>query len=339
VVFLLVALCVSVSTATAVPLDQYHKTVEHVIQDLQSLLKQGDDETGTQYDSRFTATLDEIRSELPPKLAVEMGGETCVVDNLWLHYGLKELQLAEPEKQAGMIEKFVESLQAIDARVNDFENATEVPYDKNAANERLKGILARPEYVTGARGQNALARVIQDFMRWLRSLLPKPRQMEPGRADYLSLILQYLVIGVAVLLILYVLRLLLIRYKRTGGKKIREKREPRIVLGERLAPEETASDLLSEAEALARNGDLRGAIRKGYIALLVELGDRKLISLAQYKTNRDYLRSVSSRPQLHSRMKGLTESFERHWYGFAQVTPTDWQDFRTGYREALQSGN
>ena len=147
------------------------------------------------------------------------------------------------------------------------------------------------------------------------------------------------IVSVAVLLILYVLWQLFKRFQRPLEAKARKKRAARVVLGERLQPEQTSSDLLAEAEALARNGDLRAAIRKGYIALLVELGDRNVISLAQYKTNRDYLRSVSSHPQLHSRMKNLTESFERHWYGFAQVTPNDWQDFRSGYREALQTGN
>ena len=41
----------------------------------------------------------------------------------------------------------------------------------------------------------------------------------------------------------------------------------RIVLGEKLEPDQSASDLLSAAEALARRGELRAAIRKAYIAL------------------------------------------------------------------------
>ena len=96
---------------------------------------------------------------------------------------------------------------------------------------------------------------------------------------------------------------------------------------------------MRKSPLLARSGDLRAAIRKGYIALLVELGDRNVISLAQYKTNRDYLRAVSNVPQLHSPLKRLTESFERHWYGFAEATQNDWQDFRARYREALETGN
>ncbi len=138
--------------------------------------------------------------------------------------------------------------------------------------------------------------------------------------------------------LLYVLKTLYVWFSgRSRQPKTNKKREARIVLGERLEPEATATDLLSEAEALARQGDLRAAIRKTYIALLVELGDRKMISLAHHKTNRDYLNSLRSVPQLHSRMRGLTDSFERHWYGFANATANDWQDFRAGYLAALQT--
>ena len=336
---LLVVVCLAAVPVVAVPLADYHETLEHIIEDLDSLLKKEENETDAVYESRFTQTIDAMREELPKTQPVEMDKETWNADNSSFHTALDELQQAKPEERNARLSSIIESLRAIDERVNDLETADEVTYDKNAANERLKSILARPEYATSARGQNALSRLWLDFIRWLQNLFPKRAQGEPGRGSVITQIVQFVVIGVALLLIGYVAWLLLTRFRRPGAKKIRRKREPRIVLGERLEPEETASDLLSEAEALARRGDLRAAIRKGYIALLVELGDRKLITLAQYKTNRDYLRSVSSHPQLHSRMKGLTDSFERHWYGFAQVTPTDWQDFRSGYREALQHGN
>jgi len=143
------------------------------------------------------------------------------------------------------------------------------------------------------------------------------------------------VLGLALALISYVLWLLVKRLK-LPKRKAKIKNEPRIVLGERLEPEKSATDLLSDAEALARSGDLRAAIRKGYIALLVELGDREILTLAQHKTNRDYLTAVKSVPPLYSIMTGLTFSFERHWYGFAQATQTDWLEFRNGYKSALQ---
>ena len=93
---------------------------------------------------------------------------------------------------------------------------------------------------------------------------------------------------------------------------------------------------MSEAEALARRGELRAAIRKAYIALLVELGERKIISLAQYKTNRDYLRAVREVEPLYGNVKQLTDSFERHWYGLAQAKETDWLAFRSAYKQALR---
>ncbi len=106
-------------------------------------------------------------------------------------------------------------------------------------------------------------------------------------------------------------------------------------MGETLAADQSARDLLSEAEAMARRGELRAAIRRAYIALLVELGDRKVISLAQYKTNRDYLRAMREIEPLYRNVKQLTDSFERHWYGLAQANETDWLQFRSAYDQAL----
>jgi hypothetical protein len=118
-----------------------------------------------------------------------------------------------------------------------------------------------------------------------------------------------------------------------------EKRGARVVLGEKLEPGQTPADLLNEAEALARRGELRAAIRKGYIALLCELGDRKVLTLAQHKTNHDYLRAVREKRPLLNEMQKLTASFENHWYGFAPATPHDWTAFRSGYQQTLKTAS
>jgi hypothetical protein len=141
----------------------------------------------------------------------------------------------------------------------------------------------------------------------------------------------------AVAVLVFVGRMFLPRLLRSRRRRKKTKPQARIVLGEKLAPDQSATDLLSEAEGLARRGELRAAIRKAYIALLVELGERKLISLAQHKTNRDYLRSVREVQPLYGNVKQLTDSFERHWYGFAQATETDWLAFRSVYEQALRS--
>ena len=336
----LAVLCFSFSNAVAIPLSDYRVALELAIDDIESVIETDDHESDADYQTRLTKTFDAIRARLPTHQQVESDKGNWTADNTWLHMALDELQHAPTEERPDKLASLLERVRALDARVRHLEYATNVEGDsRDAAKQKMESILARPEYSSAARGPNALTRLIRDLIRWIQSWLPESAQVRPGGAGIVSFLVQITVVATAVFLILYVGRLLFIRFRRPRKDRIRKKREARIVLGERLKPEDTATDLLAEAEALARNGDLRAAIRKAYIALLVELGDRNVISLAQYKTNRDYLRSVSNRPQLHSPLKKLTDSFERHWYGVAQATPNDWQDFRAGYTEALQTGN
>jgi hypothetical protein len=337
---LLAVVCFSVSNAVAVPLSDYQSAIKLALSGVESLLDEEEIESDGESEVDFAKTIEEIRSQLPKNMQVELDRGTWNVDNTWLHKALDDLAVAAPEDRSAKLTSVMEWLLALDDRVTELQNAEKVDDHKGAAKQKLESILARPEYESSSQGPSAITRLLREFIRWIQSWLPEGAGPQQGRTSIFSYIVMGIVVVMAALLVAYVGSLLFKRFRRpSAGRKQRKKREARIVLGERLQPEQTSTDLLAEAEALARNGDLRAAIRKGYIALLVELGDRNVISLAQYKTNRDYLRSVSSRPQLHSPLKRLTETFERHWYGFAQTTPNDWQDFRAVYREALQTGN
>ena len=164
--------------------------------------------------------------------------------------------------------------------------------------------------------RSALTRLWNRFLRWLSRLFPKAKPITPGGSPFISGLLQIIIVVACLVGIAFLIWKLAPRYlsSRRGRKK--QKRAARIVLGERLEPDQTSAELLAQAETLARNGDLRAAIRKAYIALLCELGDRKIVSLARYKTNRDYLNSVRERTRLYQSMRQLTSSFELHWYGF-----------------------
>jgi hypothetical protein len=269
-------------------------------------------------------------------MTIEENGDVCAIDNTALQKTLEDLKAYSIEDQLKKIDDVKEMLSSVETRVEERIAATPTGETKAQAKLRLESVLARPEYATGPRRGNALLRVIEDFFKWLRSLLPRPRGFAPGGMDWIVFLAEVIVIGLTLAALGYILFVVLRRFSRTRRPRVRKRKEVRIVLGERLEPEATASDLLSQAEALVRNGDVRGAIRKAYIALLVELGDRKMISLAQHKTNRDYLNAVRSLPLLFTTMRGLTESFERHWYGLEQATPDDWQNFRAGYLAALQ---
>lgn len=336
-VVLTALLLLSATRAAAIPISEYKDNLQKSITALDALLEM-EVEDIEDYKQDLNSAIALVRNALPPSQTIETREGNYNVDNSWLHKALDQVADPSPDDHFEQLSLIVQHLQALELRVAERETLPQGGESKEQAKARLESILARPEYVAGAKGPNALTRLLHDFMNWLRKFFPERAPMEPQGASRLSSIMQVIVIIFALLVVVYVARLLFKRFKGSRKLKTPRKRQPRIVLGERLEPDQTATDLLSEAEALARNGDLRAAIRKAYIALLVELGDRKLISLAHHKTNRDYLNSLSSTPQLHSKMRGLTTTFERHWYGLDEATPNDWQDFRAGYLAALQTG-
>lgn len=298
-----------------------------------------EDESQLSPDQFISSNLARVRQLLPAKETVVVRGQSVPVDNSWLHEALAEYdKAAGHERRSEILARTSERLLALSERLKEEASGQAAP-DKDASKGRLAEILRRPEYQKVAPQQSALERLIDRFLRWLDSLFPRRRgsALPPGSSSIVSGVAQILVVGLCVAAI----AALIWRYGpriMQGRRKKKAKAEARIVLGERLEPDQTAADLLAQAEALARAGELRAAIRKAYIALLCELGDRKLVSLAQHKTNRDYLNSVRDKTSLYQSMRRLTQSFELHWYGFVPVAENDWTEFRDAYRETLKIG-
>ena len=327
------------ATASAIPLSEYHKNLQKAINGLDTLAVVDEGETNESYQHRLVETSNSVRHIVPEKESVEYDGSTYTVDNSWLHKKLDEFEASTSTDQLLIRKQLIDRLRSIEERVSDLERATTVnALSKTEANQKLAEILSRPDYATRQNQGVFIFRLLDRFIRWLLRFLPQRSPFASSHGSPFTAIAQLLVLGLAGAVIIYVLVKLISRFGRRSPKvKTRKTKEPRIVLGERLEPEASATDLLTEAEALVRKGEIRAAIRKTYIALLVELGDRKIISLAQHKTNRDYLRSVSHVPALYSNMGGLTNSFERHWYGFAQSSLSDWQEFKSEYLAALKA--
>jgi hypothetical protein len=280
-----------------------------------------------------------VRGLLPPKEAVEWGGGFITVDNSWVHEALKGLEPErDDEKSAAGLRALAGRLRALEARLRELDANASADLDRDAERGRLNSILRRPEFDRQApRQQGALERMIEDFVEWLSSLFPKSTRMAPGGSPRVSMLVLALVGLLCLAVVAYVAyRLWLRRGART--KSLGLKRGARVVLGERLEADQTASDLLDEAERLARTGELRGAIRKAYVALLCELGDRGVVRLAQHKTNRDYLDAVrrAARPRLYTEMLPLTSDFELHWYGLRAASDADWQSFKSRCRTVVK---
>ena len=323
--------------ASAATLSDYQHRISSAAAVIEQLAGAYEDESRSEVPG-IQPAITSVRQSLPAKENVEMGGQRVTVDNSWLHDALNEYQKTTNQRtRAEILMRVAERLRAIGDRLTEIDKTKTTASDKEASKGRLAEILRRPEYIQTAPEASAFDRLLDRFFRWLSRLFPRAKPIEPGGSPIISGIAQLLVVGVCVAAIALLVWRYGPRLLRGRKQKKKAKREARIVLGERLEEDQTAADLLAQAEGLARAGDLRAAIRKAYIALLCELGDRKLISLAQHKTNRDYLNSVRDKTSLYAGMRKLTRSFELHWYGFVPAGETDWTEFRNGYRTIVRS--
>jgi hypothetical protein len=287
-----------------------------------------------EFPERQKAALERARTLLPSKERVESAGGPVEVDNSWLRPSLDDYsKLSDNDKRAVSLRSVAQRLRALEARLAEAEGAP--AQDKDAGRGRLNAILRDPEFNRPPQG-NALQRIMEGIMDWFARRAPRlggGAAPNPG----LSLIAQVLVIGLCVLVLAYVARRFWLGRARKL-KSLKLKRRPRVILGERLDADATPADLLAAAEALARAGDLRGAVRKAYVALLCGLGDGGVIGLAQHKTNRDYLDAVrrSASQRLYAELLPLTRGFEQHWYGLRDTTAAEWDDYSARCRQALR---
>src|SRR5205085_10483571 len=281
-----------------------------------------------------------LRTALPVTEQVEWAGGAAEVNNQWLQDELDAYEKLPPTPTAARraaLTRIDARLHALYERLDEVERAANVARDKSAEKGRLHAILQRPEYNEGAASDSALARLWTRFMKWLRSLMPEPKPMQPGTAMFLSRAARGLIYALSIAVIVFILWRYGPRLLRRKLTRAREEKQARAVPVEKLEPDQTAADLLTEAERLARAGDLRGAMRKAYIAVLCELGDRKLLHLAPHKTNRDYLRHLRAQTQLFRSVQPLTNAYERHWYGLLPASDADWAEFHQRVKN-LESG-
>lgn len=297
-------------------------------------------EEPTQPDSLVIA---ELRRLIPSTEKVETYAGTVETNNQWFAEGLK---VAEAEsdlaKRAVVLSELEQRLGSVSSKLDELDAAETVDRSKDEDKRKLAEILNRPEFQRPTKEvdeKSGIEAWLKRFLEWLESFFPKftPPEGAADGASAIAGVLQWVLIIAVILVLGFVLYKLLPLFTTRLRRSVPEERHERVILGEKIGEDRTSEDLFGEAERLAREGDIRGAIRKGYVALLCEMSDRNLIGLARHKTNRDYLRDVRSRREIHDRMTGVTGKFERHWYGAEAARPDDWEEFRQSCGETLKA--
>lgn len=274
-----------------------------------------------------------------PLRRIEFNGTSVEIDYGWLAGKAATLD-SDPDTRLVVLEEIGERLGAALMKVEELQSAEASDLSKDESKQVLGKILSRTEFQKPPEPEESLIdRIMKSIDNWMKEVFPKV-DMPEGTSEGMrstSVVLQFVLYGIVIGVVGY----LLIKFAPFFASKLRRRQREtnadRVIMGDRIGFDENATTLFGEAELLARNGDLRGAVRKGYIAMLCELSDRKLVGLARHKTNRDYLRDVRKHRTLFHKMNDLTGSFERHWYGHEETTSSDWEDFRDGYRQTMES--
>lgn len=339
-ILLALALLSCVSAVRAETISGYRAKI-HNAKILTDNLIYGDDDAEDGKKNVERETLKSLRLALPPSERVEAKSVSVETQNKWFAEKLdayeKEIDRA---KRRQILIEVSERLGALEAKINELEKAESSVRTKDEDKRKLAEILSREEYRKPEPPQeNIIQRTWRRFKEWLDSKFPRtsPFSIPEGGLSSLSFLLQILVYLLVLGGIGFVLYKFVPLLSRKFGRSKKETKSERVVLGETLAADADSHTLFAEAENLAREGKLRAAIRKGYIALLCDLSDRKIIGLAKNKTNRDYLRDVRPRTEIFDDMKNLTTNFERNWYGFGTPEEKDWTDFRDKYRQVIKN--
>lgn len=198
-----------------------------------------------------------------------------------------------------------------------------------ASTENEPGIIAKFFQSVGRLMRDAVSAVGRAIEKILRRIFGRfgPAPGTPGYGWILSK--QMLLYGLLAVVVSAIAVLLLRFWKR---------RQPEVAVATALAAqpvpdvadENVGAEQLPEdgwtslARELLGRGEFRLALRAFYLASLAHLADRNLVSLARFKSNRDYERELQRRahafPDLQTLFGENVSCFDRVWYGRHEVT-------------------
>jgi hypothetical protein len=192
---------------------------------------------------------------------------------------------------------------------------------ENQIRKAVEDILKRKEFQqTDERNPIAdmIRQIWDSFLEWARGLFKKRagREVQFNPSEFsqnIDTVLKIALIILAVILLFIIIRLLIKKVYLPG--KVRKNKIPK--------PHEYLEnpDLAEEKmRSLMEQGRFNEALRFLYVALLLELHQRKVLRVEKWKTNRAYLREIAANnPEILSPMKELTGVFNACCYGNKEI--------------------
>ena len=89
----------------------------------------------------------------------------------------------------------------------------------------------------------------------------------------------------------------------------------------------TSEIAFRKAQTLSVHGDYRTAVRYLYLSSLLLMEERGILRYDRSRTNREYLRSVSTHPNLAKPLKSVVDVFDRVWYGYEPLDESTYKEY------------
>ncbi len=255
------------------------------------------------------AAQEELRRLLPERTPVAMPTGMVIVNNQTLRAGLEALCASQDPAAMGVHLRYLTTqLDIVQAHLSAALNAEPADIQAILAREAfqpLKNTKTPLQYL-----QEWLIKLIDKIFDKLR--LRRPSLSDPTANPWAQWWVQFGLWFVLALLFGWVSVEVVRRVRRRPAV---EADGVRIMFSEPVTPDLDAATLLAQAQAAAAANDWRQAVRKVYLALLLDLDKRNTVSLNPAWTNREYLEAVRTQPALYSAMRELTNCFDVLWYG------------------------
>lgn len=217
---------------------------------------------------------------------------------------------------------------ALDHVIQERKYAWRMPRENTDQGPEKEGIIQRFFSAVGDKLQewaraffNWLGRVWRKLFGGSSSFLP---DSGGGWITLLEILLYGLAIVAAGALIYLIFRAIQNRGRRSDPVAAEPIRPAPDLAGEDVGAEELPEDgWIKLARELLARGEFRLAVRALYLSSLAHLAERNLISLARFKSNRDYERELCRRghsfPELLSLFGDNVSVFDGIWYGMHEV--------------------
>ncbi|MEO7029488.1 MAG: DUF4129 domain-containing protein [Acidobacteriaceae bacterium] len=242
----------------------------------------------------------------------------------WLREALDQARSSNVERRAQL-------MQESSARLDEMVRESAQPEGETAqfaqARKSADQILAGADFAAVER-ESWLDRQVAKFWLWWGRFWERMGSLG-GAAPWLGRLLEVLLFGgAAAALALFVYRnlqrqrLAVALNAQAGG----------------LEWQRESTDWAAQAEGSAGNGDWRDAVHCLYWATIVMLEGRRAWRHNPARTPREYVRLLKPGSAQQSALRGLTQIFERLWYGLREAGATDYEKARSHY-ESLRDNS